>query len=309
MCRALWQSIPENGFVDRHQPARDVDNCSRAPVIVLQVDHALGLERKIFLEAQKDFWIRAGPGINRLLVVADREDVTVIAGELTNDSVLDRIQILELVHEHSVVSRPNLLRDGIHPEQLCCFEDEAVEISDVLLRHHPAITVVVLLVATPQWGSAKAITRESVQKIVVKTARSPQAAQHRLLVLFVGDAESYLQSDVLTELAQQLGAETMNSAAPHALDTITKLALETVGDLASSLVREREDTDPGGIDSYVIDEETDPLDQAKRLPSAGPRKQKQRPGLGFDCRALISGGDARNWRGAGGLRRHSRAER
>ena len=45
---------------------------------------------------------------DELFVVADHEDMAMIASQLSDDRVLDRIEVLELVDEHRVPTRANL---------------------------------------------------------------------------------------------------------------------------------------------------------------------------------------------------------
>ena len=88
------------------------------------------------------------------------------------------------------------------------------------------------------------------------------------MVLVVGDAEAGLQSDVDAELAQQLGAEGVNRSPFDPLGPRLQLPLETRGDLSRGLVGERENADALRIESALLDEESDPLDQAERLARA-----------------------------------------
>ncbi len=106
------------------------------------------------------------------------------------------------------------------------------------------------------------------------------------MVLVVGDAEAGLQSDVGAKLAQQLGAEGVNRSPFDALGPRLQPPLETRGDLSSRLVREREDADALRIESSLLDEESDPLDQAERLARAGTGENKDRLGEGLDGLAL-----------------------
>ena len=86
-----------------------------------------------------------------------------------------------------------------------------------------------------------------------------QPPKDRKLVLLVGDAESWLQRDVRPELAQQLRAEGMDRSTLHELHSCAQF-LEARGDLVGRLVGEREDADSVGVDSKVLDEESNALD-------------------------------------------------
>jgi hypothetical protein len=68
----------------------------------------------------------------------------------------------------------------------------------------------------------------------------------------------------------------MDRSAFHELDPRSQL-LEARGDLVSSLVGEREDADSIGVDSMILDEESNALDETERLPCTGPGQYEDRP--------------------------------
>jgi hypothetical protein len=114
------------------------------------------------------------------------------------------------------------------------------------------------------------------------------------LIIVVGDAEARLQSDVDSELAQQLGAESVNRSALHALGARVELPLETRCDLAGGLVGERENADALRIEPALLDEESNPLDQAECLTGAGAGENEYGLGRCLDGLTLGCGGDL--WR-------------
>jgi hypothetical protein len=118
----------------------------------------------------------------------------------------------------------------------------------------------------------------------VHLCRRFEPAQDSFLVGLVGDAEPGLQSYVLAELAQQLGAECVDRSALDALDAWPQLAHEPLRDLARGLVGESEDADPLRLDAELVDQESDPPDQAERLAGAWPREDKKRSRRSFDCK-------------------------
>jgi hypothetical protein len=113
--------------------------------------------------------------------------------------------------------------------------------------------------------------------------------QDRFLVRLVGDAEPGLQVDALAEFSQQLGAESVDGAALHALDAVTELTVQASGDLAGGLIGEGEDADPGGIYSEPLDEVANALDETECLPRPGTSQDEQWLRGGLDGRALRSG--------------------
>jgi hypothetical protein len=54
----------------------------------------------------------------------------------------------------------------------------------------------------------------------------------------------------------------------YAIDTVAKLAMQALGDLAGSLVGERENADSGRFDSQRLDQIADTLDETECLPRA-----------------------------------------
>jgi len=255
------------------------------------VDHAIRGNLEVFLKVPEDLWIRAGPRVDRLLVVADGEDVPMVLRQTTDDCVLDRIQILEFVDEDDVPARACLYRDIIHPEQLRRLQYEGVEVGDVSLGHHALISIVVPLVAVTEGIAAESIAREGVEDAVLYFPRDSEAAEERFLVQLVGDAEAWLQVYPFAELAQQLGAERMDGSAFHTLYAIAELSLQTLGDFAGGFVGESEDADSRRINAETLDQESNALDEAECLAGSRTGEDEQRLCWCFDCVALRSGRD------------------
>jgi hypothetical protein len=87
------------------------------------------------------------------------------------------------------------------------------------------------------------------------------------LVLLVGNPESGLERYVRAELAQELRTEGMNRSTLHELHARAEL-LETRGDLVRRFVGEREDADSVGVESTILDEKSNALDEAECLSRA-----------------------------------------
>jgi hypothetical protein len=113
-----------------------------------------------------------------------------------------------------------------------------------------------------------------------------EPAQNRFLIRIVGDAETDRQADLLAELSQQLGAESVDGAALDALHAGAKLALETLGDFSSGFIGERKDADARRIDLQLLDQEPDALDEAERLARTWTGEHEQRLRAGLDGGAL-----------------------
>src|SRR5438105_7646787 len=108
---------PEQWRVDLDQPARAIDDRARTTTILAELH--VPLEGEVVHECEKDAWIGARPRVDRLLVVADREDVTMSAADVANHGVLHRIQVLELVDEDTIPARLNTRHDARIAEELC----------------------------------------------------------------------------------------------------------------------------------------------------------------------------------------------
>ena len=154
--------------------------------------------------------------------------------------------------------------------------------------------------------AAEAIARECVEDALVHPRRHFEPAQDGFLIRLIGDAEAGLQSHVLAELSQKLGAESVDGPALDALHARAELTREALGDFAGRLVREGEDADPLGVDLELVDQESDPLDEAEGLSRARAREHEKRPWCGLNGQALRNGWDARNRNGVGAYRRRFR---
>src|SRR6266513_1797565 len=127
-----------------------------------------------------------------------------IATQLADDGVLNRIEILKLVDENDVPASTHISRDRGDPEQLGGLQNQTVEIGDISLSDDVAIAVIELLVAVPERITAKAIARECVEDALVHLRRNLEPAKYGFLIRLIGDTEPKLQPDLLAELAQQL---------------------------------------------------------------------------------------------------------
>jgi len=96
------------------------------------------------------------------------------------------------------------------------------------------------------------------------------------LIFVVGDVEARLQPDVCAEFAQRLRAKSVNRPALYALGARAQLPLETRCDLAGGFVREGEDADALRIETALLDQKSDALDQAECLAGPGTSKNQYR---------------------------------
>jgi hypothetical protein len=121
-----------------------------------------------------------------------------------------------------------------------------------------------------------------------------QPTKHGALIFVIGDPEARLESDVAAELTKQLGAKGVNRSAPDALSARSQLALESRRNLSSCLVGEREYADALRIEGALLDQESNPFDQAECLACSGAGENEDRLGESLDCLALGVGRDVRS---------------
>jgi hypothetical protein len=157
--------------------------------------------------------------------------------------------------------------------------------------------------------TAEPVARERLQNTLLHPARHSEAAEDRLLVRLVSDAKARLEIDALAELAQDLGAKTMDRPTLHAINAIAQLVVQPLGNLSGRLVRKSENADPGRVNCQVLDQEPDALDEAEGLAGAGTRDNEEGLRLRFDGGALARRWSARNTSGAGLDRRRISDER
>ena len=113
----------------------------RRTIILLQADNlCFG---KIFLELQNVADVRASPGINRLVLVADGADVVVRPGKHPHELILRTIGVLILIHQHVLKAAVVVFADRGHCfQQTYGFEQQVVEIQGVGLEQLLAVLLV-----------------------------------------------------------------------------------------------------------------------------------------------------------------------
>jgi hypothetical protein len=272
----LGRSVLEERLVHRDQTPREVDDTARRAPVVLEVDDAIGLDLEILPKRGEDSRISARPRIHGLLVVADGEDVAMVARQSAYDRVLNWIEILEFVDEDRVPSPSQRHRHGVDSKQLGGLENERVEVRDVSFGDDAPVLVVVFPILLTERDAAKAVTRKRLENRLLLVHGHFEAAEKRPLISLVGDTEADLQSNLLPKLAQQLGTKGVDRPTLDSLYAGAKLALEPFGDLTRCLVGKCEDADAPRIDRELLDEESDSLDEAKRFSRAGPGENEQR---------------------------------
>jgi hypothetical protein len=237
-----------------------------------------------------------------LLVITDGKDMAMPDCELTDDGVLNAIQILKLVDEDGIPASSQLRTDRGDTKKLRRFQHQHIEIGHVSASHDVSILVVNFAVSPAQRLIAKAVSRESFEHTLAQFLRDFQVTQNCQLIVVISDPEAELQTNLLTELAEQLGTKSVDGSALNAFYAYPELALEPFGDLARRFICKREYAYPRGIDPKLVDEEADTLDQAESFSCARSGEHEDRLGGRFDCCALRCRRNARNGCGIGASR-------
>src|SRR6476646_7220330 len=126
-----------------------------------------------------------------------------LAPQLGDDLVLERVEILELVDEHAVPPCTHALHHVAMRPQLRRLQDERVEVGEVAITQESLVLLEVRAVVVMREGLvAEPVRREAPQDraLIVEDADAPQ---HGPLRLVVEDAEPALESDACAELAQE----------------------------------------------------------------------------------------------------------
>jgi hypothetical protein len=120
----------EERRVARDEPPRGLEDLAGAAPVPVQ-HHGVG-DLEVGAEAIQNGGVGAGPGKDRLLVVAHGEAVAVIGRETGDHLVLRETQVLELVHQEAVPAGPDLGgRLGLAAEQLAGERDQIVVVQQV----------------------------------------------------------------------------------------------------------------------------------------------------------------------------------
>ncbi len=304
--RLRFDRLDDSGRVERHEPPSQLEDVARAAAVLLEADARRELE--VVQEVSEDRRVRAGPRIDRLLVVADGEHVAVILGQRLHDPVLHRIQVLKFVDEDDVPTGAHGSTFVVSLEQLGGLDDQRIEVDDFARREESLVAREEHGVVVEQRVAAKAVRRKPIQRAAVPPPIALDATQDAELILLVGDAEARFEQHVRAEFAQQLGAKRVNRSALDVRRRGTERGLEAVRDFARGFVGEGERADARRIDAQLLHEMTDALDQAVRLAGAGSGEDQQRSRRSRDRRPLRIGRRPRRRCEAlaGGGRRHAR---
>ncbi len=204
--------LVEQTRVRLHELPRERHHAARTAAVLTQVIGARRRDLEVVHVLEEDARIGPRPRVDGLLVVADGEDVPVIAGQLPDHRVLHGVQILELVHQHAVPARADERGRRLALEQLPGAQEQHVEVEDVPLLEVPLVAQEEIGVARLEGLLPESVDGKAGEQVRVPLRVRAHAAEHEPLVDLVGDAEAGLETGVAPELAQELGAERVDGA-------------------------------------------------------------------------------------------------
>ena len=263
----------EQARVLGEQQARGLEDLPRRAAVL--VEHYVGVEPEVVGKLAEHARVRTGPGVDRLVVVTDDEQVPVLQREPAHHGVLSGVEILEFVHQQVIPARRHLVGDVVvRLEEIGRVADQVVEVHQVALLEKAAIPVEEREILGGQLDVTRTEEPEpGEQPAPPLVTPDPEPAEHILLVLVIGNAESAAHADAIAVLAQDLGAEGVEGAAFDRPGAVAERGLEAFGDFLRGFVGKGDGADPRGIEALALDQEADALDQAEGLP---------RPGAGQD---------------------------
>src|SRR5437762_5106259 len=273
----------------RQHPPRGLEDLARAAAVLVQ--HNGPVDLVVAAEADEHVWVRPRPGEDRLLVIDDREEVAVRRRQALQEVVLDRVHVLELVHQEIVPARRDRIGDAARrAQQRLGLRDEIVEVQHVAVRQPGGVLAIEARVVSRQLTCLDPVPAEPVQQRTPLLQRHAQPAQDDLLVLLVGYPEPLAQARRLGVLAQQGQAQRVDRAPRDAVRAVPQGVLQPDRNLLGRPVRERDRADALRRDAKRADEMVDAGDEAERLPGAGSRHHEDGAEGCCDGAALLGQG-------------------
>src|SRR5690606_6591820 len=142
------QVLAETRRVVRDHRVRGIQDRRRGAVVLLEPDDARAGE--IALEVLQILDARAAPAVDRLIVVADDERDTALAGDEAEPAVLNRVRVLELVDEEMLEAGSIVLEEiGALRQEFERAEQQLAEIDEPGLVAEPLIASIEIDHAAP----------------------------------------------------------------------------------------------------------------------------------------------------------------
>ncbi len=281
-----------------------LEDAVRGAVVLLERDDLGAGEVVLELDDVPD--VGPAEGVDRLVGIADREDVPVLAGEELEKAVLGVVRVLVLVHE-DVAERllPAFRRLGKAVEDLDRQHDQVVEVERVRGEEPPLVELVRLrdrLVV--ERGDAGAILLRADELVLrgrdlrVDAARGEalrvalellQGGLHDAdLVGLVVDREVRAEPETRRFPAEDPAAGRVERHHPHRPGDAADEPLEPPLHLPRGLVREGDREDLVGADTVRLDQVDDAVGEDARLARARAGDDEHRP-LGREDGLLLGG--------------------
>ena len=270
-------------------------------VILLQPDDLR--IRVITLKGLNIFDLRAAPAVDRLIVVADGEEVVVRPGQEAQPSVLDGVGVLKLVDQD--------MREAslIVPEDVRTLAQQLQGLEQKIGKVEQTRACALFFVLAidrdhlvgEEIASAVDVVRPQtlvlllIDEALHLTGRPTGLVElHRLedpldqtkLVVRIQDLELLRELRVLPVRAQKSMGESVEGADPHPADRHAEHGLDSTTHLARCFVGEGDRQHRVGRHLLHLDQPGDAMDQDARLAGPGAGEHQQITGLGGDGGAL-----------------------
>jgi hypothetical protein len=235
----------------------------------------------------------AAPPIDRLIIVAHREQETLGTREQRQPPILDRVRVLEFVHQYVPKSRAVMLQQiRIVAPHLECAQQKLREVHDAgapagllvrlidLDQLAPCRVAVILDVLGPDAfvflgvDEPQYLARHPAR--LVEIERLQDFPQQACLIFRIEDLEGLRQAGLAPMLAQQPMCEAVEGADPEPPAGISQQGLDTPAHLRRRFVGESDREDAVGRCTLHLNQPSDPMNQHPSLAAARAREHQRR---------------------------------
>ncbi len=293
--------LAEPARIVRDQRVGGAKDGAGGTIVLLQTDD-LGI-RIVALEALDILDPRATPAVDRLIVVADQEQIVAIPRQQPQPGVLDGIRILELVDQDvreplAIVMQDvrALAQQFMRAQQQLGEVDTAglvaglligpVDAQHLLLEEIPRRIDVLRSPAFVLLAIDEALRLPRRPACLIQLQRLQGALDQPELIVRIQDLELLRQPGILPVRAQETVRQPMEGADPHAADRFAKHLLEAALHLARGLVGEGHGQDAPGPHVLHLQEPGDAMHQHPGLAGTGAGQHQAIAGIGGDGLAL-----------------------
>ena len=297
LARRRPQVLAEPAPVVRDERVRGVQDVAVRAVVLFQPDHVPDLE--LALEVGHVADVRAAEPVDRLVVVAHREEGILLPGEELQPLVLQPVRVLELVDEDVPEARLIVSAQHLVPlQELVAAQQQLGEVGDALLPGLLVVRGVELARATAELVVAGRdlvrpqpllllvvdvpLHRPGLEAVLVDVHALEHPLHERELVLRIEDLEALRQAGVAVMRAQHPVAEAVKGADPHPARRHRQHRRDAREHLLRRLVGEGHREHAGRAHVAGVDQPGDARREHARLP---------RSRAGEDQRVLAREGD------------------